>query len=70
MFCFDTIKFYLLDWNMGACLYGFELLQSRVIALFVAGASRVFLICFGVHYWSVSISLCLVQLFLSYNHKF
>ncbi|CAH1452108.1 unnamed protein product [Lactuca virosa] len=24
---------------------------SRVIALFVAGASRVFLTCFGVHYW-------------------
>ncbi|EEF38998.1 calpain, putative [Ricinus communis] len=41
----------ILDWNMGACLYGFELLQSRVVALFVAGASRVFLICFGVHYW-------------------
>ncbi|XP_076889282.1 calpain-type cysteine protease DEK1-like [Bidens hawaiensis] len=41
----------ILDWNMGACLYGFQLLQSRVIALFVAGASRVFLICFGVHYW-------------------
>ncbi|GAV75559.1 Peptidase_C2 domain-containing protein/Laminin_G_3 domain-containing protein [Cephalotus follicularis] len=41
----------ILDWNMGACLYGFQLLQSRVTALFVAGASRVFLICFGVHYW-------------------
>ncbi|KAM7528639.1 hypothetical protein LguiB_032049 [Lonicera macranthoides] len=41
----------ILDWNMGACLYGFRLLQSRVVALFVAGASRVFLICFGVHYW-------------------
>ncbi|XP_038724877.1 calpain-type cysteine protease DEK1 isoform X2 [Tripterygium wilfordii] len=41
----------ILDWNMGACLYGFQLLQSRVAALFVAGASRVFLICFGVHYW-------------------
>ncbi|CAN0887743.1 Calpain-type cysteine protease DEK1 [Linum grandiflorum] len=40
-----------LDWNMGACLYGFKLLQSRVAALFVAGMSRVFLICFGVHYW-------------------
>ncbi|CAA7410324.1 unnamed protein product [Spirodela intermedia] len=40
-----------LDWNMGACLFGFELLRSRVAALFVAGASRVFLICFGVHYW-------------------
>lgn len=41
----------ILDWNMGACLYGFQLLQSRVAALFVAGTSRVFLICFGVHYW-------------------
>ncbi|WCJ28805.1 calpain-type cysteine protease family [Euphorbia peplus] len=41
----------ILDWNMGACLYGFQLLQSRVVALFVAGISRVFLICFGVHYW-------------------
>ncbi|KAL6976809.1 Calpain-type cysteine protease dek1 [Sarracenia purpurea var. burkii] len=41
----------ILDWNMGACLYGFQLLKSRVAALFVAGASRVFLICFGVHYW-------------------
>lgn len=41
----------ILDWNMGACLYGFQLLESRVAALFVAGASRVFLICFGVHYW-------------------
>lgn len=41
------------DWNMGACLYGFQLLHSRVVALFVAGTSRVFLICFGVHYWFV-----------------
>ncbi|KAJ9153323.1 hypothetical protein P3X46_026773 [Hevea brasiliensis] len=41
----------ILDWNMGACLYGFQVLQSRVVALFVAGTSRVFLICFGVHYW-------------------
>ncbi|KAJ6713506.1 CALPAIN-5 [Salix purpurea] len=41
----------ILDWNMGACLYGFQLLQSRVVALFVAGTSRVFLFCFGVHYW-------------------
>ncbi|PIA53983.1 hypothetical protein AQUCO_00900510v1 [Aquilegia coerulea] len=40
-----------LDWNMGACLFGFELLKSRVAALVVAGISRVFLICFGVHYW-------------------
>ncbi|KAK3002276.1 hypothetical protein RJ639_022188 [Escallonia herrerae] len=43
----------ILDWNIGACLYGFQLLQSLVIALFVAGMSRVFLICFGVHYWFV-----------------
>ncbi|MBA0851502.1 hypothetical protein Goshw_020885 [Gossypium schwendimanii] len=41
----------ILDWNMGACLYGFQLLKSRVVALFVAGTTRVFLICFGVHYW-------------------
>ncbi|KAG5566156.1 hypothetical protein RHGRI_001930 [Rhododendron griersonianum] len=41
----------ILDWNMGACLYGYQLLKSRIAALFVAGASRVFLICFGVHYW-------------------
>ncbi|KAI3461898.1 hypothetical protein Pfo_018561 [Paulownia fortunei] len=41
----------ILDWNVGTCLYGFKLLKSRVAALFVAGTSRVFLICFGVHYW-------------------
>lgn len=41
----------ILDWNMGACLFGFDLLESREIALFVAGTSRIFLICFGVHYW-------------------
>ncbi|XP_028759629.1 calpain-type cysteine protease DEK1 [Neltuma alba] len=41
----------ILDWNMGACLYGFQLLKNRVAALFIAGTSRVFLICFGVHYW-------------------
>ncbi|KAF8395994.1 hypothetical protein HHK36_017605 [Tetracentron sinense] len=41
----------ILDWNMGTCLFGFELLKSRVAALFVAGTSRIFLICFGVHYW-------------------
>ncbi|KAL5708598.1 Calpain-type cysteine protease dek1 [Ranunculus cassubicifolius] len=40
-----------LDWNIGACVFGFELLKSRVVALVVAGISRVFLICFGVHYW-------------------
>lgn len=43
-----------LDWNIGACLYGFKLLQNRVLALFVAGTSRIFLICFGIHYWFVS----------------
>ncbi|KAH0895228.1 LOW QUALITY PROTEIN: hypothetical protein HID58_057657, partial [Brassica napus] len=41
----------LYDWNIGACLYGFKLLQNRVLALFVAGASRLSLICFGIHYW-------------------
>ncbi|PHT28452.1 Calpain-type cysteine protease DEK1 [Capsicum baccatum] len=41
----------ILDWNLGSCLYGFKLLKSRVVLLFVAGTSRVFLICFGVHYW-------------------
>ncbi|KAE9601229.1 hypothetical protein Lal_00023944 [Lupinus albus] len=41
----------ILDWNMGACLYGFQLLNSRVAALFIAGTSRAFLICFGVQYW-------------------
>ncbi|XP_020572133.1 calpain-type cysteine protease ADL1 isoform X2 [Phalaenopsis equestris] len=40
-----------LDWNMGACLLGFKLLRSRFMVLFVAGTSRIFLICFGVHYW-------------------
>lgn len=45
---------FLPDWNVGTCLYGFKLLKSRVVALFIAGASRVFLICFGVHYWFVS----------------
>lgn len=42
---------------MGACLYGFQLLKSRVAALFIAGTSRVFLICFGVHYWLVHLEL-------------
>ncbi|XVF04511.1 hypothetical protein REPUB_Repub05bG0089300 [Reevesia pubescens] len=41
----------ILDWSTGACLYGFQLLKSRVAALFVAGTSRFFLIFFGVHYW-------------------
>lgn len=35
-------------------MYGFKLLQNRVLALFVAGTSRLFLICFGIHYWYVS----------------
>eukprot|EP00250_Pteridium_aquilinum_P020316 c24782_g3_i2 orf=517-6945(-) len=39
------------DANIGACLFGFELLRSRVVALFLAGVYRIFLICFGVHYW-------------------
>ncbi|KAF3644593.1 hypothetical protein FXO37_21375 [Capsicum annuum] len=30
----------ILDWNLGGCLYGFKLLKSRVIILFVAGTSR------------------------------
>ncbi|MCO5606609.1 hypothetical protein L7F22_060797 [Adiantum nelumboides] len=41
----------ILDANIGACLFGFELLNNRVVALFLAGIYRVFLICFGVHYW-------------------
>ncbi|EFJ08518.1 hypothetical protein SELMODRAFT_236021 [Selaginella moellendorffii] len=41
----------ILDANVGACLFGFQLLKSRVVALFVAGIYRVFLICFGVHLW-------------------
>lgn len=46
-----SIAVIILDWNLGACLYGFQLLDSRVAALFIAGTSRVFLICFGVQYW-------------------
>ncbi|XP_010552284.1 PREDICTED: calpain-type cysteine protease DEK1 [Tarenaya hassleriana] len=46
-----SVAIIVLDWNIGACLYGFKLLRSRVLALFVAGTSRLFLICFGVHYW-------------------
>uniref|UniRef100_A0A7N1A3N3 Protein DEFECTIVE KERNEL 1 n=1 Tax=Kalanchoe fedtschenkoi TaxID=63787 RepID=A0A7N1A3N3_KALFE len=41
----------ILDWNMGACLYGFQLLKNRTVALFAAGISRIFLISFGIHYW-------------------
>lgn len=46
-----SITVVVLDSNVGACLFGFELLKSRIAALFVAGIYRVFLICFGVHYW-------------------
>ncbi|KAM3394293.1 receptor kinase-like protein Xa21 [Capsicum galapagoense] len=41
----------ILDWNLGACLYGFKHLKSRVVVLYVACTSRAFLIYFGVHYW-------------------
>nr|POE58437.1 calpain-type cysteine protease dek1 [Quercus suber] len=56
----------ILDWYMGACLYGFKLLNSRVAALFVAGTSWVFLICFGVHYWYLGhcVSYAVVASFL------
>lgn len=46
-----SVAVVVLDWNMGACLYGFQLLNKRVTVLFIAGTSRVFLICFGVQYW-------------------
>ncbi|GLJ45014.1 hypothetical protein SUGI_0947480 [Cryptomeria japonica] len=46
-----SITVVVLDVYVGACLFGFELLKSRVTALFVAGIYRSFLICFGVHYW-------------------
>ncbi|XP_051113651.1 calpain-type cysteine protease DEK1 [Andrographis paniculata] len=48
----------ILDWNVGTCLYGFKLLKSRVTALVVAGACRVFLICFGVHFWYLGHCIC------------
>ncbi|PHT57532.1 hypothetical protein T459_35497 [Capsicum annuum] len=46
-----SVAVIILDWNLGAFLYGFKLMKSRVVVLFVAGTSRVFLIYFGVHYW-------------------
>ncbi|KAJ4808103.1 Calpain protease [Rhynchospora pubera] len=46
-----SVAVIVLDWNMGLCLFKFELLKNRVVALFVAGTSRIFLICFGVNYW-------------------
>jgi hypothetical protein len=53
------------DSNVGACLFGFELLRSRVVALFVAGLYRIFLICFGVHFWYVATSHCWHQNYVS-----
>lgn len=50
----SSYLYFHVDWNIGACLYGFKLLQNRVLALFVAGTSRLFLICFGIHYWFIS----------------
>ncbi|KAG6548076.1 hypothetical protein Mapa_010510 [Marchantia paleacea] len=41
----------ILDANVGACLFGFKLLKSPVVALVVAGLYRVILIGFGVYYW-------------------
>ncbi|KAH1250922.1 Calpain-type cysteine protease DEK1 [Glycine max] len=38
-----SVAVIILDWNLGACLYGFQLLDSRVAALFIAGTSRVYL---------------------------
>nr|CAB3496180.1 unnamed protein product [Digitaria exilis] len=46
-----SVAVVILDWNLGLCSFRFELLKSRMILLFVAGTSRAFLICFGVHYW-------------------
>ena len=56
---FDILVFCCTDWNLGLCSFRFELLKSRTLALFVAGASRVFLMCFGVHYWFVFIFVLL-----------
>lgn len=39
------------DSKMGACMFGYKLLRSRVVALWLAGLYRVFLILFGVDYW-------------------
>ncbi|KAH9329441.1 hypothetical protein KI387_001549 [Taxus chinensis] len=46
-----SVTIVVLDIYVGACLFGFELLKSRVTALFVAGTYRSLFICFGVHYW-------------------
>ncbi|WOL02903.1 calpain-type cysteine protease ADL1 isoform X1 [Canna indica] len=46
-----SVAVLVLDWNMGVGLFAFEIVRSRVVALSFAGISRIFLICFGVHYW-------------------
>lgn len=63
------------DWNMGACLFGFQLLKSPIAALFIAGASRVFLICFGVNYWFASACIfhdlgVSMHLFFAFYHNY
>ena len=71
-FCYSMLKWtnlHIFQWNqclicfiaftdvyVGACLFGFELLQSWVTALFVAGIYRSFFICFRVHYWYFQIT--------------
>eukprot|EP00850_Spirogloea_muscicola_P009608 SM000054S18094 [mRNA] locus=s54:393511:404012:+ [translate_table: standard] len=40
-----------LDWQMVACVLGFNILQSRGYALVIAGAYRFFLIAFGTELW-------------------
>eukprot|EP00850_Spirogloea_muscicola_P001412 SM000005S17209 [mRNA] locus=s5:799256:809791:+ [translate_table: standard] len=40
-----------LDWQMVACVLGFNILQSRGYALVIAGAYRFFLIAFGTQLW-------------------
>lgn len=42
---------FIADANVGACLFGFQLLKSPLVALIVAGVYRCLLICFGVYYW-------------------
>lgn len=66
----SLLLLFLSDWNMGLCLFKFELLKSRVVALFVAGTSRVFLICFGVNYWLAFLyALLTTYYFVSYGRN-
>lgn len=53
IYCLQFIVFGCLgtDLNIGACLFAFKLLKSRIVALCVAGVYRVMLISFGVHFW-------------------